>query len=58
MRLAYRTANQAIEVAGWVRNMTDVQYRVDSFDVTAQFQTVVEVWGEPRTFGMTVSYMY
>jgi iron complex outermembrane receptor protein len=32
-RLAYRTPNDRIEVAGWVRNAMDKAYLIDSFDV-------------------------
>ena len=57
-RLAYRTLDERIEVAGWVRNLADEQYLVDVFDLTREFGTILQVWGEPRTFGVTVSYRY
>jgi outer membrane receptor protein involved in Fe transport len=57
-RLAYRTPDQRIEIAAWVRNFLDQEYRVDVFDISRQFSTVLEVWGDPRTFGITISYAW
>ncbi len=57
-RLAYRTPGGGIEVAGWVENLFDEQYKIDSFDLSRQFNTVLEVWAEPRTYGLTVSYSF
>jgi iron complex outermembrane receptor protein len=57
-RLAYRTENEKIEVAGWVRNITDQQYKVDVFDVSREFSTILEVWGDPRTYGVTLTYLW
>ncbi len=57
-RLAYRTPGGKFEVAGWVRNFLEKQYKVDVFDFTREFFTVQEVWGEPRTYGFTVSYLW
>jgi iron complex outermembrane receptor protein len=57
-RLAYRTPGGRIEVAGWVRNITDEQYVIDVFDLTLQFQTFLQVWGDPRMYGLNVSYLW
>jgi outer membrane receptor protein involved in Fe transport len=54
-RLVYRTPSGGIEVAGWVQNLQDQEYKTDAFDLSRQFSTVLEVWGEPRTYGVTVS---
>ena len=54
-RLAYRTPNDRIEVAAWVRNFLDERYKVDVFDVSRDFNTILEVWGDPRTFGLTIT---
>ena len=55
-RLAYRTEDGRIEVAAWVRNFLDEQYRVDVFDITREFNTILEAWGDPRLFGLTLSF--
>jgi iron complex outermembrane receptor protein len=57
-RLAYRSEDGRFEIAGWVRNFMDEHYRVDVFDVSIEFNTVLEVWGDPRTYGLTVSYSW
>jgi iron complex outermembrane receptor protein len=57
-RLGYRTPDERIEVAGWVRNITDRVYLIDSFDLKSFFTEYLDVYGEPRTFGVTVSLSY
>jgi iron complex outermembrane receptor protein len=57
-RLAYRTPDGRVEVAGWVQNFTDVRYKVDVFDVSRQFRMVTEIYGYPRSFGVTTSYNF
>jgi len=54
-RLAYRTPDGRIEVAGWVRNLTDEEYLVDAFDLSLGSSKVLQIWGMPRTYGVTVS---
>jgi iron complex outermembrane receptor protein len=57
-RLAYRTPDGRIEVAAWVRNITDERYKIDVFDFSRDFSTILEVWGDPRTYGVTTSYAW
>ncbi len=57
-RLAYRTPDGRIELAAWVRNFMDERYKVDVFDLSRDFNTILEVWGDPRTFGLTLSYAW
>jgi len=57
-RLAYRTPDGSIEVAGWVENFTNQYYLVDAFDLTREYNTILDVWGAPRTYGLTVSYSW
>jgi outer membrane receptor protein involved in Fe transport len=57
-RLAYRTPDGRLEIAGWVRNFLEKTYKVDTFDFTRQFFSVHEIWGIPRTYGFTVSYLW
>jgi iron complex outermembrane receptor protein len=54
-RIAYRTPDERIEVAFWVANVFDEEYKVDVFDVTRDYNTILEVWGEPRMYGVTLS---
>jgi outer membrane receptor protein involved in Fe transport len=57
-RLAYRTPGGSIEVSGWVENMLDEEYKIDAFDISRQFNQILEVWAEPRTYGVTISYSF
>lgn len=57
-RLAYRTPGGNIEVAGWVQNFLDETYVVDKFDLSNESDLVSEIYGMPRTYGFTVSYMW
>jgi outer membrane receptor protein involved in Fe transport len=57
-RLAYRTPDERIEVAGWVENFLDEPYKIDAFDLTREYNSITEVWSDPRTFGITLSYSW
>jgi hypothetical protein len=39
-------------------NVTDKQYLVDVFDLSREVNEVLQVWGEPRMMGVTVSFFY
>ena len=53
-RLTYATADGHIEVAGWVRNMTNELYKTFGFDASLIQATTINFLGEPRTYGMDV----
>ena len=53
--IAYRTPDERIELAFWVRNLFEQEYKVDVFDVSRDANTILEVWAEPRTYGVTLS---
>lgn len=53
--LTWRSPGQHLELTGWVRNLTDEEYRVQSFDVTDGFEFVIDAYGAPRTYGFTIS---
>jgi outer membrane receptor protein involved in Fe transport len=42
-------------VAFWVSNLFDEEYKIDVFDLSRDYNTILEVWGEPRTYGVTLS---
>ncbi len=58
LRLAYRTPDERIEVAGWVENLTDERYKIDVFDLSRDYNSILEVWADPRTYGITLSYAW
>jgi len=58
VRLAYRTPNGALEIAGWCRNVEDKVYKTFAFDGSAFQSTTIYFVGEPRTYGLTVTANY
>jgi outer membrane receptor protein involved in Fe transport len=56
-RLAYRWVER-FEIAGWVENITNEEYLNDSFDLSQCCAMILQVYGRPRMYGMTISYNY
>ena len=55
LRLGYRLPGGQVEVAGWVRNLTDVPYKTFAFDATTFQRTTIYFVGDPRTIGGTLT---
>jgi outer membrane receptor protein involved in Fe transport len=58
VRLGYRTPEGNIEIGGWVRNLTDEQYKTYAFDASTFAQTVIVFTGEPRMFGLDLTVRF
>jgi outer membrane receptor protein involved in Fe transport len=58
VRLTYRPLNANLEIAGWVRNITDQRYKTFAFDVSQFSQLVLNLVGDPRTFGMDIKLTF
>jgi outer membrane receptor protein involved in Fe transport len=54
-RITYRTPDGRMELALWARNLRGEAYKIDAFDLTHEHDSILEVWGEPRTYGVTLS---
>jgi outer membrane receptor protein involved in Fe transport len=54
-RLAYRTPDGRFELAGWVENFTNQRYKIDVFDISLGENSILEVWNDPRMYGLTLS---
>jgi iron complex outermembrane receptor protein len=54
-RLAYRPPGGRLEIAGWVRNITNQSYKTFAFDGSTFNATSIYFVGDPRTFGGTVT---
>ena len=54
-RLTYRTPDGRFEIAGWIDNFLEERYKIDAFDVAIGENRILEVWNDPRMFGLTVS---
>jgi iron complex outermembrane recepter protein len=57
VQLSYKTADQNWEVAGWVKNVGDEEYRTHIYSQRGG-QISFALFGPPRIFGMTATYTY
>ncbi len=55
IRLAYQTPNELVEVAGYVRNLTDEVYRADVINLSRFRGAVLYAIGDPRVYGVSVN---
>jgi len=58
VRLSYITPDETIEIAGWIRNVADEEYKVFAADLTTFQKTSLFFVGDPRTFGVTASFRF
>ncbi len=58
LRFAYTTPDGMLEVAGWVRNLTDTRYKTFAFDARIFAATVINFVGEPRTGGADITIRF
>ncbi|MBJ19017.1 MAG: TonB-dependent receptor [bacterium] len=58
LRLTYRSPNELMDVAGWVRNMTNEVYKTSAFNASQAGSFVGQFLGDPRTYGLSVSVKY
>jgi iron complex outermembrane receptor protein len=58
VRLTYRTPEGDIEVAGWIRNVTDEVYKTLAFDASQAADLVGNFVGDPRTYGVSISFTW
>lgn len=56
--LYQRVFPKAKALVGTVRNFTDIRYKIDVFDFSRGDNTILGVWGDPRTYGLTLSYAW
>ena len=58
LRLSYRLPDDRMEIAGWVRNLTDTPYKTFAFDASTFNNTSIYFVGDPRTIGASVVIHY
>ncbi len=58
LRLAYQTPDGHVELAGWVRNLENTIYKTYAFDASRFSSVIVNFVGQPRTYGMSLSFKY
>lgn len=57
-RIGYAAENGRWEVAAFVNNITEEEYRVYAFDSSLFAGVVAGVYGKPRTYGVTASWRF
>jgi iron complex outermembrane recepter protein len=58
VRLSYRNPTGNVELAFWVRNLTDVVYKTYAFDASNFADVVLNFIGEPRTLGADLTITF
>ena len=53
LRVSYRLPGGQLELAGWIRNITDTPYKTFAFDGSTFSETTLYFVGDPRTYGGT-----
>ena len=52
----WRSASESWGITAWGKNLDDEEYRIHS--ILSNVSGTVDVWGPPRTYGMTVTYVF
>jgi len=58
LRLGWRSVDERIELAGWIRNIENKQFKTFAFDATNFQRTTVFFVGDPRTYGLSLSLKF
>ena len=58
MRLSWRSADDRIELAGWIRNIENKRFKTFAFDATPFQNTTIFFVGDPRTYGLSASIKF
>ena len=57
-RLDYKTPSGNIALGVWIRNLTDEFYPITAYDRKKGISSIVYVVSEPRTYGVSLSYLF
>lgn len=58
LRLAWRSVDDRIELAGWIRNIENKRFKSFAFDATSFQNTTIFFVGDPRTYGLSLSLKF
>jgi iron complex outermembrane receptor protein len=58
LRLSYRPPGLQVEIAGWVRNLTNKAYKTFAFDGSTFNNTTIYFVGDPRTYGGSLVFNF
>jgi len=51
--LTWTSENEVLTLTGWVRNFMDERYKSQSWDQSRGLGIILDVWADPRTYGIT-----
>jgi iron complex outermembrane receptor protein len=58
LRLTYQPLGGQVEIAGWIRNITNEAYKTFAFDASTFSQTSIFFVGDPRTYGGSINISF
>jgi outer membrane receptor protein involved in Fe transport len=58
MRVGWRSADDRIQLAGWIRNIENKRFKTFAFDATSFQSTTIFFVGDPRTYGLSFSIKF
>jgi hypothetical protein len=56
--LTWTSENEMITLTGWVHNFMDEHYKSQSFDVSRGLGVILDVYADPRTYGVTATIAF
>jgi iron complex outermembrane receptor protein len=56
--ITWRSENELFEVSGWVHNFLDESYKTQNFDLTRGLGIILDVYADPRVFGITATLSF
>ncbi len=56
--LAWNSPEELMFIRGWVKNLSNKEAKVQSFDVSDGFDYVFDAYAAPRTVGVTIGFKY
>ena len=58
LRVSWRSVNDRIGLAGWIRNIENKRFKTFAFDASNFQNTTIFFVGDPRTYGLSVSLKF
>jgi iron complex outermembrane receptor protein len=56
--LTWTSENEMFSLTGWVHNFMDEHYKTQSFDVSRGLGVILDVYADPRMYGVTASFTF
>jgi iron complex outermembrane receptor protein len=56
--LTWTSENERLTLTGWVHNLLDEHYKTQSFDLSRGLGLILDVYADPRTYGVTATLAF